>query len=138
MQQYRGNETDDFILLESYLDEPGLVLPTLPEDGVIPTSTFKDRSPGEQAFVRFAMIMRLALHHRAFFATSCGLIGLGPCTMEVCDVVVMLHGFPYPVVLRPKGDGYEFLESCYVHRLMGGRDEWPAGVVAKEEIISIR
>ncbi|KAI8724185.1 HET domain-containing protein [Fusarium sp. LHS14.1] len=138
MQQYIGKETDDLILLESYLDEPGLVLPALPEDGVIPTTTFKDRSLGEQAFVRFAMIMRLVLHHRAFFTTSRGLIGLGPSTMEVCDVVAMLHGFPFPVVLRPKGDGYEFLESCYVHGLMRGRNEWPAGVVAKEEIISIR
>ncbi|KAI8680368.1 HET domain-containing protein [Fusarium keratoplasticum] len=137
MQEYRGEETSDFVLLEKYLDEPGLVLPTLPDDEVIPTSTFKDRSPGEQAFVRFAMVMRLALHHRAFFTTSRGLIGIGPTTMEVCDVVVMLHGFSSPVVLRPKGDGYEFLESCYVHGLMGGRDEWPAGVVAKEEIISI-
>ncbi|RSL88116.1 hypothetical protein CDV31_016127 [Fusarium ambrosium] len=138
MQEYKGDETDDLIHLESYLNEPGLVLPALPDDEVIPTSTFKDRSPGEQAFVRFTMIMRLALHHRAFFTTSCGLIGIGPSTMEVCDVVAMLHGFSSPVVLRPKGDGYEFLESCYVHGLMEGRDAWPAGVVTKEEIISIR
>lgn len=138
MQEYRGDETDDFVRLESYLDEPGLLLPALPDDEVIPTSTFKDRSPGEQAFVRFAMVMRLVLHHRAFFTTSRGLIGIGPSTMEVCDVVAMLHGFPSPVVLRPKGDGYEFLESCYVHGLMKGRDERPPGVVAKEEIISIR
>lgn len=138
MQEYKGEETSDFVLLEKYLDEPGLVLPTLPDDEVVPTSTFKDRSLGEQAFVRFAMVMRLALHHRAFFTTSRGLIGIGPSTMEVCDVVAMLHGFPSPVVLRPKGEEFEFLESCYVHGLMGGRDEWPAGVVAKEEIISIR
>ncbi|KAL6352589.1 hypothetical protein LRP88_13055 [Fusarium phalaenopsidis] len=45
MQEYRGEETSDFVLLEKYLDEPGLVLPTLPDDEVIPTSTFKDRLP---------------------------------------------------------------------------------------------
>ncbi|RSL56198.1 hypothetical protein CEP54_008963 [Fusarium duplospermum] len=138
MQEYRDDETDAFVRLESYLDELGLVLPALPDDEVILTSTFKDRSPGEQAFVRLAMVMRLALHHRVFFTTSRRLIGIGPSTMEVSDVVAMLHGFPSPAVLRPKGHGYEFLESCYVHGLMGGRDEWPAGVMTKEEIISIR
>ncbi|KAF4985044.1 hypothetical protein FDECE_16865 [Fusarium decemcellulare] len=140
MQGRYASEITDFLRLEEYVNEPNRVLPALPEGQVIPTSELKHKPPGEQSFVHFSMMMRLALPRRAFFTTDRGLVGAGPSTMMEGDVIAFLHGFAIPVVLRPKEgeDGYEFLEECYVHGLMRGRERWPRGVEAEEKIISIR
>ncbi|KAF4469562.1 heterokaryon incompatibility [Fusarium albosuccineum] len=140
MQGRYASEITDFLRLEEYVNEPNRVLPALLEGQVIPTSELKHRPPEEQSFVQFSMMMRLVLPHRAFCTTDRGLVGAGPSTMMEGDVIAFLHGFAIPVVLRPKEgeDGYEFLEECYVHGLMRGRERWPRGVEAEEKIISIR
>ena len=137
MQDKRGKEAEDFLHFERYINDPDCIPAPLPESEVMPT--MRGRPLEEQAFVSFSMISRLALPNRAFFSTTGGLVGAGPVTMKTGDVLAILHGFSLPVVLRPRTDGcYEYLEDCYAHGLMRGRQNWPAGVVGEEKIISLR
>lgn len=61
--------------------------------------------------------------NRRFFRTSSGQAGLGPQTMEAQDVVAILYGCSYPVILRPSNEhkeSYEFVGTAYVHGIMNG------------------
>lgn len=63
------------------------------------------------------MIMR----NRRCFSTSSGHLGLGPAAAQVDDVVCVLLGCRYPIVLRPAADGtYQVVGICYTHGLMNG------------------
>ena len=54
------------------------------------------------------------------FATTDGLIGLAPATIEVGDSIVLLHGSKLPLVLRPSKDEYNFRGFAYVHGILDG------------------
>lgn len=89
----------------------------LAEDNRVPDS---DRGPSKNAANRYADAFWDAACCRRFFITTSGRIGLGPQTMRVNDIVVVLHGGKWPFVLRPKGDVYKFIGHCYVHGIMYG------------------
>jgi hypothetical protein len=76
-------------------------------------------------FRRLAVITR----NRRLFKTSGGHLGLGPADVRADDVVCILLGCRYPVILRLAADRkYEVVGTCYAHGLMYGEilydNEW--------------
>lgn len=57
---------------------------------------------------------------RRMFCTRTGSLGLGPQSMEVNDIVVVLYGGNTPYILRPRGDQYLFMGQAYVDDIMYG------------------
>ena len=70
-----------------------------------------------------------ACRNRRLFATSDGRLGAGSEFMVVGDVVAVLYGCPWPVVLRarPVAEHYEMLGVAYVHGIMYGEAVTSAG-----------
>lgn len=60
--------------------------------------------------------MSAACRNRRFFATPGGSYGLGPQTMQVGDLICVLNGGKWPVVLRRRSDGNEccWVGFCYI------------------------
>lgn len=58
--------------------------------------------------------------NRAVFITGSGHFGLGPYFAAQNDVVSVLYGSRFPVVLRPIGEDFIFLGTCYVDGIMHG------------------
>ncbi|KXX77936.1 Heterokaryon incompatibility protein 6, OR allele [Madurella mycetomatis] len=54
------------------------------------------------------------------FETEEGYLGLAPLDVSAGDVVCVLDGFQYPVVLRPAVDKYIFVGACFVLGFMTG------------------
>lgn len=89
----------------------------------------------------------------AFFTTQKGFMGTGHASVEVGDVVAVLHGGPTPYILRPtikpelfsgfyhpslplitfEDEVYLFLGECYVHGIMNG-EAIQSGDVPVQEI----
>jgi hypothetical protein len=63
------------------------------------------------------------------FETEEGYLGLVPREAEVGDLVCILDGFRYPVVLRERGEVFIFIGVCFVSGLMVGEAKrlWDAG-----------
>lgn len=59
---------------------------------------------------------------RRLFITSSGLPGVGPKCMQQSDIIAILWGCPWPVVLRPlpQKDEYKVVGVAYVHGIMSG------------------
>lgn len=80
------------------------------------------------ALVEYDNDVTRVTQERRFFRTQAGgNIGLGPRDMLKGDVVAVLYGCRWPVILRPRVreegdtvDYYEFIEVCYIHGLMDG------------------
>ncbi|EUC47828.1 hypothetical protein COCMIDRAFT_89211, partial [Bipolaris oryzae ATCC 44560] len=68
----------------------------------------------------FCEAMANACKNRAFFVTGSGYFVLGPYFAAQNDVVGVLYGSQFPVVLRPIGKNFLFLGTCYVHGIMHG------------------
>lgn len=49
-----------------------------------------------------------------------GHLGLGPSTTEEGDIISILFGAPWLIVLRPQGTWYEFIQPCYMSGIMKG------------------
>lgn len=47
-------------------------------------------------------------------------IGLGPAMMDKGDILAVVGGCRWPIVLRPRGDVYQFLGITYVYGIMFG------------------
>ncbi|GAB1318982.1 Heterokaryon incompatibility protein 6, OR allele [Madurella fahalii] len=77
-----------------------------------------------QVAVRVEWVRALASFERLnigrLFETGEGHLGLAPLDVSAGDVVCVLDGFQYPVVLRPAGDKYIFVGACFVLGLMAG------------------
>ena len=76
----------------------------------------------EAAAIDYAKALRGAGVHRAIFYTKDGHLGLGPECNQPGDVLAILYGCQWPVVMRPlpmPGD-YTFLECAYVYGIMDG------------------
>jgi hypothetical protein len=79
-------------------------------------------SDSEQAAARYAEGLRNTAMHRAVFHTKDGHLGLGPSCTLPGDIVAILYGCQWPVVMRPlptPGE-YTFLECAYVYGIMDG------------------
>lgn len=62
----------------------------------------------------------LALTGRRPVTTAKGYLRLAPEEVLKDDVVVVLHGCNFPVMLRPCGDKYYVIGECYVDGIMDG------------------
>lgn len=57
-------------------------------------------------------------------ATSRGFVGVGPATMTPGDVIALLPGSGWPVILSPRGEQWVFRGLIWVQGLMEG-ETWP-------------
>jgi hypothetical protein len=75
--------------------------------------------------VRLALV---SLVGRALANTTNGHLALIPSKARKGDVIAIVD-CPFPIVLRPKGQGYEYIGECYLHGFMDGEafagDEQP-------------
>ena len=92
--------------LRAYLDLNGVTPPIDPDN---PT-------PAHQYYRDF--------HHwsnnRRFFGASDGRIGITSSPAKEGDLVTIIYGAPWPVILRPLGDVCQFVCQCYVEGIMYG------------------
>ena len=63
-----------------------------------------------------------ACRNRSLFVTANGVPGVGPIVMQAGDIVAVLYGCRWPVILRslPTGGEYTVLGIAYVHGIMDG------------------
>jgi hypothetical protein len=75
--------------------------------------------------VRLAVV---SLVGRALANTTKGHLAMVPSKARKGDVIAIVD-CPFPIVLRPKGQGYEYIGECYLHGFMDGEafagDEQP-------------
>ena len=64
--------------------------------------------------------LRIAHAARCICTTQGGLIGMVPRAAVPGDLIAILLGCSEPVVLRPKGENYQLIGSCFVEGLMKG------------------
>ncbi|KAF1838118.1 hypothetical protein BDW02DRAFT_52709 [Decorospora gaudefroyi] len=62
----------------------------------------------------------VGIRGRRLITTHTGWLGLAPAEADVDDVVAILFGCNYPVVLRPCAEGYRYIGECYIDGLMDG------------------
>ena len=62
----------------------------------------------------------LALTGRRLVTTSTGYLGLAPAELLEGDIIAVLYGCNFPVVLRPCEDKFYFIGECYVDGVMDG------------------
>lgn len=79
-------------------------------------------SDNERTAAYYLDDMRFATRHRAVFNTKDGHLSLGPECTQPGDILAILYGCQWPVVMRPlptPGE-YTFLECSYVYGIMDG------------------
>lgn len=62
----------------------------------------------------------LSLIGRRLITTTTGYIGLTPEDVETGDIVAVILGCDFPVLLRPFGTMYRVVGECYIHGIMSG------------------
>jgi hypothetical protein len=79
-------------------------------------------SDEERAAGRYFESLKYAATCRAVFHTKDGHLGLGPEVTQPGDIVAILYGCQWPVVMRPLAipGEYIFLECAYVYGIMDG------------------
>ncbi|CAN9346683.1 unnamed protein product [Alternaria alternata] len=71
--------------------------------------------------LRHLRLAMLSLDQRALITTETGYLGLAPAAVRQGDVVAILFGCRFPMVLRPYlDDMYQVIGECYIHELMDG------------------
>jgi hypothetical protein len=58
--------------------------------------------------------------NRRFFITQTGHLGSGPLDMRHDDLICVIFGFTMPVILRQRGEYFEWIGQAYVHGIMHG------------------
>lgn len=81
-----------------------------------------DRQAGLHSIVAFDESFYSANLNRCVFVSSHGRCGIGPAQVQVSDIVAVLHGCRWPIVLRPieQPDEYRVIGVSYVHGVMYG------------------
>ena len=100
---------------KSYLEDHDCFPPSLSD--LEPSASHRDK-----AAANYHKALLDAVKCRAVFHTSDGHLGLGPECTQPGDIVAILYGCQWPVVMRPlptPGE-YTFLECAYVYGIMDG------------------
>ncbi|PMD64423.1 AAA-domain-containing protein [Hyaloscypha bicolor E] len=81
------------------------------------------------------MLQRMLLHffNRRLFTAEGGLVGSATERTMLGDRIAVILGCKMPVVLRPMGDSYQFIGTCFAEGLMDG-EALQDGHVETEEI----
>jgi hypothetical protein len=74
----------------------------------------------EKAMMAAILSASLSMNRRAFFVSEGNYVGLGPWDMEKEDVICVLLGCRFPVVLRRVEGGYVLIGEAYVDGFMDG------------------
>ena len=69
---------------------------------------------------KFKTRMIYSCLNRRMLMTNTNHIDIGPKLTRAGDVVVILYGGDYPVVLRPVGEAYRVVGECYITGVMNG------------------
>ena len=114
----RSNPGDclDFVVLSEYLTQQRELPP--PRHELYSSGQKRDERTLRAARCNGAVYD--AWRNRRFFVTKEGTMGLGPRIMEVGDIVVVLFGSHFPVILRPHGSYHEFIGVSFVQGIMEG------------------
>lgn len=80
----------------------------------------RDSGMGTVLESQYLEAMGNACMNRAFFVTTNGHFGLGPHFAQAGDIVAVIFGLRFPVVLRQIREKWQFLGTCYVHGIMNG------------------
>ena len=64
-------------------------------------------------------VLKMALGRR-FCMSESGRMGWIPEAGKTGDVISVLYGCFLPVLLRPKGNAYEMIGTCYIYGIMDG------------------
>ena len=88
-----------------------------------PQKRFSNMVPVNPAAIAYSQAFCNACLHRSVFRTSLGLLGVGPTLIRRGDIVAILWGCQWPVILRPlRGqNNYLFLGVSYVGGVMDGQ-----------------
>ncbi|KAI0169098.1 HET-domain-containing protein [Hypoxylon sp. FL1284] len=92
------------------------VLTRLGLNKVQPTRATDKPSGFDEAVTR---VTRFAWSRRLMTTTK-GLLGFGPEEARPGDIVAVLFGCSFPVLLRPSGSGYRLVKPCFVYGVMSG------------------
>jgi hypothetical protein len=79
----------------------------------------EDSSTKQFYNLEFAMLATKAYDAR-FFSTRKGYLGRGPPGIQTADVVCMISGCDYPVILRRQESHYLLVGVCWILGLMDG------------------
>jgi hypothetical protein len=72
-------------------------------------------------FIKYYLrLAAITLQGRKLITTRTGYLGLAPQYVQRQDVLVVLMGCNFPVLLRHYENGYRVLGECYIHGLMAG------------------
>ncbi|KAF2994607.1 hypothetical protein E8E13_002764 [Curvularia kusanoi] len=74
----------------------------------------------------------VGLQGRRMITTQTGFLGLAPDETDIGDLIVVVLGCAFPIVLRPHDSSFKYIGECYVDGLMNGealesvnREEFP-------------
>ncbi|PVH91329.1 HET-domain-containing protein [Periconia macrospinosa] len=80
-----------------------------------------EKSIGFGKITQCLRLAMLSLNQRALITTRTGYLGLAPNNVRSGDIVAILLGCNFPMILRPcTKDLYHVVGECYVHGLMDG------------------
>nr|RBR00959.1 hypothetical protein FVER53263_20340 [Fusarium verticillioides] len=68
----------------------------------------------------FLLVSRRNIKDTCLFQTTTGYFGLGPLMVESSDLICVFPGVRLPMILRPKGNRFQLVGTCYVYGLMDG------------------
>ncbi|KAF5697604.1 heterokaryon incompatibility protein [Fusarium mundagurra] len=68
----------------------------------------------------FLIVSRRNIKGTCLFQTTTGYFGLGPLMIESSDLICVFPGVRLPMILRPKGNCFQLVGTCYVYGLMDG------------------
>jgi hypothetical protein len=111
--------TSDYIKFQSFRERNrAFVIDGEPLESYFPADpTSESVAKAIEYHLHFAII---SMEGRNFCTTNTGYICMVPETVERGDVVVVLLGCNFPVLLRPHGSKYRVVGECYVYGLMQG------------------
>jgi hypothetical protein len=80
----------------------------------------------------------MSLVGRRFVTTNTGYLGLAVEAAEKGDIVAIILGCHFPVLLRAHEDHYRVIGECYIHGLMDGEAMNSADAAYQEEEFLLR
>ncbi|KXS93518.1 hypothetical protein AC578_1445 [Pseudocercospora eumusae] len=87
------------------------------------TRRFGGESLGYRSYGLWKAYLSSLSTYDTFFITKSGFVGIGHKSLTKGDLVSLMYGANWPVMLRPQGDGdgrYEFLGFAFVNGICGG------------------
>lgn len=113
-------ERDEFVI-SALVMEAARVCPELIEDE-LPYLSYREVTEMElpTAVALVKTVAKIMLGRSFFMSGHDNLLGMGPGNLTKGDIICILHGCQFPVVLRTAGDHYTLIGPAYIDGLMWG------------------